>query len=211
METTKFIFYCIAALIIVIILLVRSNVQKSREIKRLYLNNKLRLALNRETYLDFKEYPLDSLKLFENKIDDFLLDLFEKSLKEITILIKGINQIKDKEVHEYLKTSLTTAINRVEIKRLAYLIFINLSDYLFYIGSHKLGKYQIEVEDEHIKYFKFNSFILLCLNEKKYSELIKNINELIEKDESPDLAGNATKRTGLLKAELTKITILTQE
>jgi hypothetical protein len=215
MDTIKILSFVILALAITVFFLIRSNVVKSREIKRLLSISHLRRALNGETHLDFREYSLDVIKLLERQINVFLLELFEKDLKEISNLLNSIENLKDGAIQGHLKGLIDDAINITKIERIANLIIINTSNYLYYIRCHKYDNSQIQ--EQHIKYFKFNSLILSYLSDDKYPALITIIDELIDKREIPDFAGDEPmkklfkeEQPFLLKAELSKIKMLTE-
>ena len=165
METNQVVFCVIVFLVIVIIVLAYYGVKNSKEVKRLYLNNKLRDALNKGITINFNEYSLAALEFFENQINDSFVQIFEKRIEDVAYLIKSIDRVKDYAKREYLKNLITaTVINRVEVKKLAKLIFTNMSDYLRYIKINKFHLSSELIEAESIRYLKFNSFILLNLN-----------------------------------------------
>ena len=101
-------------------------------------------------------------------------------------------------------------INNTDIGICDNLIFADLSGYLHCLRGDYLSNY--EIENLHIKYFKFNSLILFCLNKSRYSSLIKIITELIERDKVPKSLINKEvekwyreEKPILLRAELSKI------
>lgn len=218
METIKITYWVILGLLVVIVILVPLNKQKSKNIKRLVLENQLRLILSEKNIPNFSDFSLSVLKSFQDQIDEFFLRSCQESHTKITDLFSSINKIKDSEINNYLKVLMVTAINQVETKRLATFMVANMSDYLCFIKNKNLSTSFDRIEEENNRYFKFISLILFRLNKSKRVELIEDIRELIEKYEVPDFTGNETMKKWfneelpvLLKAELAKIKMYIEE